>query len=334
MKVLVPVDDSLVAPAAVDVILSRDWPIGTIFKVITVIEILEQILPGPDPQYIPHARIVRKDVVDSATRMIKETAARIEERFGASSVRFEVLEGLAADLIVEASREWPADLIVMSSHGRHGLAGLLLGSVARTVALKAPCSVEIVRRRPVNQQQPPQEAARKENVLVAVDLSPLAQTIIEEVVLRRQWAESTRFQLLSVLKPLFAGAQYNAIDALRKLDEWKLTEAVTRLHLTKLADLLKARFSSDRVTVELLEGPVQETIISAASRWPADLIVTGAHGRRGMALCLLGSTSQAILSHAPCSVLVVKAKAGHREEAAPPPVPSAVPNAEEARGLA
>lgn len=334
MKVLVPVDDSLVASAAVDLVLQRSWPAGTIFKVITVIEILEQILPGPDPQYIPHKRIVRKNAIDSATRMVKDAAARIEECFGAGSVRFEVLEGLPADSIVEVAREWSADLIVIGSHGRHGVAELLLGSVARTVALKSPCSIEIVRRRPASQQKPQHEAARKENVLIAVDLSSLAHTIIEEVTLRRQWAESTRFQLLSVLKPLFAGAQDNAIDALRKLDEWKLTEAVTKLHLTKLADILKARFGSNRVTVELLEGPVQETIVSAASRWPADLIVTGAHGRRGMALCLLGSTSQAILSHAPCSVLVVKTKAGRPEEAAPPPVPSTVPNAEEARGHA
>jgi nucleotide-binding universal stress UspA family protein len=47
--------------------------------------------------------------------------------------------------IVDAAREWPADLIVMGSHGRRGLDRLLLGSVAESVVRHAPCSVDIVR---------------------------------------------------------------------------------------------------------------------------------------------------------------------------------------------
>ncbi len=53
--------------------------------------------------------------------------------------------GRPADVIDAVAREWPADVIVMGSHGRGGLGRLLLGSVAAEVVSHAPCPVLIVR---------------------------------------------------------------------------------------------------------------------------------------------------------------------------------------------
>lgn len=53
--------------------------------------------------------------------------------------RFE--EGDAAGTILRLARELPADLVVMGTHGRTGLARLLMGSVAEQVVRKAPCPV-------------------------------------------------------------------------------------------------------------------------------------------------------------------------------------------------
>ena len=57
-------------------------------------------------------------------------------------------EGIAKSILVETAAKWPADLIVVGSHGRKGLARFLLGSVSEGVARHAPCSVLIVRTRP------------------------------------------------------------------------------------------------------------------------------------------------------------------------------------------
>jgi nucleotide-binding universal stress UspA family protein len=51
------------------------------------------------------------------------------------------------ELILEEAHKWGADLIVVGSHGRHGLSRFLLGSVSEAVASHASCSVEIVRHR-------------------------------------------------------------------------------------------------------------------------------------------------------------------------------------------
>lgn len=59
----------------------------------------------------------------------------------------QVLERAPKTAIVEEAERWGTDLVVLGTHG-HGPAGrFLLGSVAHSVVLHAPCSVEVVRSR-------------------------------------------------------------------------------------------------------------------------------------------------------------------------------------------
>jgi len=60
-------------------------------------------------------------------------------------VRGLLLEGTAADAIVRTARSARADVIVMGTHGRTGLARLFMGSVAERVIGTAPCPVLTVR---------------------------------------------------------------------------------------------------------------------------------------------------------------------------------------------
>jgi len=53
--------------------------------------------------------------------------------------------GPPAATIARAAKEWPADLIVIGSHGRSGMRRALLGSVAEGVMRNAPCPVLVVR---------------------------------------------------------------------------------------------------------------------------------------------------------------------------------------------
>lgn len=57
-----------------------------------------------------------------------------------------VLEGDAGDRIASFAAEARADLIVMPSHGYHGVKRFLLGSVTETVLRHAPCEVLVLRR--------------------------------------------------------------------------------------------------------------------------------------------------------------------------------------------
>jgi nucleotide-binding universal stress UspA family protein len=67
------------------------------------------------------------------------------ERLGAVRVTVQAVIGTPFTDIIRVAREEKADLIVMGTHGRTGLAHALLGSVAEKVVRKAPCPVLTVR---------------------------------------------------------------------------------------------------------------------------------------------------------------------------------------------
>ncbi len=54
--------------------------------------------------------------------------------------------GFAETEIIKAAREVSADLIVMGTHGRKGVARALVGSVAEGVIRNAPCAVTVIRQ--------------------------------------------------------------------------------------------------------------------------------------------------------------------------------------------
>lgn len=55
-------------------------------------------------------------------------------------------------------------------------------------------------------------------------------------------------------------------------------------------------------------GKPAAEIVQTAKEWPADVIVIGSHGRAGIERALLGSVAEAVMRHAPCPVLVVRAR--------------------------
>jgi nucleotide-binding universal stress UspA family protein len=79
--------------------------------------------------------------------------------------------------------------------------------------------------------------------------------------------------------------------------------------LQEAAKKVKA-FLGDGVTisVEALAGSPESAIVERAEKIDADLIVVGSHGYRAWERLLIGSVSDSVVHHAPCSVLVVRPK--------------------------
>lgn len=55
------------------------------------------------------------------------------------------------------------------------------------------------------------------------------------------------------------------------------------------------------------EGRVHELVAAEAAKWPADVIVIGTHGRRGIGRMVLGSSAEHVLRLSPVPVLLVRA---------------------------
>jgi nucleotide-binding universal stress UspA family protein len=85
----------------------------------------------------------------AATRLdsdrLLEAAARTAADAEVTASCERVVSDLPHKVILEAAERLGCDLIVMGSHGRRGLQGLLLGSQTQRVLLNAPCPVLVVR---------------------------------------------------------------------------------------------------------------------------------------------------------------------------------------------
>lgn len=136
------------------------------------------------------------------------------------------------------------------------------------------------------------------HLLVAVDLTEESAHVLEQASLIAS-AFNAQMSLIHVMEPLsFAYGGDIPMD-LTQLQEQLAEEA--KKQLTKLADAHQIMASNQYV----LLGHTQTEIHRIADENKVDLIVSGSHGRHGLAL-LLGSTSNAILHGANCDVLAVR----------------------------
>ncbi len=84
------------------------------------------------------------DIHEDMLRSAESRLQRVAERFGLEQARCLVSAGYTRQEIVEHAAALDCDLIVVGSHGRHGLA-LLLGSTASAILQGARCDVLAVR---------------------------------------------------------------------------------------------------------------------------------------------------------------------------------------------
>ena len=144
LRILLATDGSDYSAAAARSIAARPWPSGSQVRIVSVVE---QIVPGADPWY--SAGAVAERVREDNRKHSEEAVSASEEIVASAGMKTEtaVLEGSPKRRIVEESKTWGADLIVVGSHGRRGLTRYLLGSVSEAVAMHAHCSVEVIRDR-------------------------------------------------------------------------------------------------------------------------------------------------------------------------------------------
>lgn len=148
MRVLLAIDDSEPSQAAVQAVLERGP--GPEVRVVHVVEPAASLIPslvaGAELGLWRGAEIeaLRRTTLEEAQDLVAKAGRRLRE--AGLSVTTSVEEGDPRSKIIDLAATWPADLIVLGSHGRKGLDRFLLGSVSETVARHAPCSVEI--RRP------------------------------------------------------------------------------------------------------------------------------------------------------------------------------------------
>ncbi len=145
MNILIAIDESEYSRAALNSVLARPWPEGSHFKVLSVLEPFHPEAAGWHTNYVPLAIEAQKMHTEAAQKIVDQACVLLCEKFGGGNATGEIAEGYIKEKILDVASHWPADLIVLGSHGRRGFNKFLLGSVSETIAKHATCSVEIVR---------------------------------------------------------------------------------------------------------------------------------------------------------------------------------------------
>ncbi|HVV84357.1 MAG TPA: universal stress protein [Kofleriaceae bacterium] len=276
---------------------------GAELLVISADTTVDLVPTTPEPEVaVPTWNQLRTDVETEEKRLLDE----LLRRAAAAGVASRAVRAIGdpAELTVKAAREHGAELIVVGSHGRTGIRRFLLGSIAERIVEHASSSVLVARG---------DGSAPFAKVLVATDFGPQSAPALAQaqalapgaqVILVNAWHYPAGAWSLAAL-----GERTHASEAL----EAALTEPPRARGLALVAEEAAAGR-----TVEFVQrqGQPAEVVTDLATAEHADLVALGTHGRHGVRRILLGSVANAIVRHAPCSVLVV------RDTAAPAAVPA------------
>lgn len=284
MKILVAVDSSDASAIAAREAAARLWPAGTTVEVISVVE--------------PVYGWSDLDIEEAAQQYAEQTVQENAEYFRHAGLETAtaVLRGDPKTVVVDEASERHADFVVLGSHNASGVMQFLLGSVARSVARLATCSVEIVRANP---------GPAPLRILLATDGSECSKAAARSIA-ERPWPSGTAFRILSIVEPsapLLPTPYFNPekMEELRGKDMQRAQEAVASAEGILCGAGLKATS-----TVAVPVATPKELILSEAAEWATDLIVVGSHGRRGIDRLVLGSVSEAVALHAKCSVEIIR----------------------------
>jgi nucleotide-binding universal stress UspA family protein len=190
--------------------------------------------------------------------------------------------------IVRTARSRDASLIVMGTHGRGGIARVLMGSVAEKVVRTATCPVFTTN----GALRAPAKGFRR--ILVPTDFSAPSDAALH---CARRLAAG-----LHVLTEVSATSSELFVSEPPEARSIRLIDA---------RDRLKHRITADdgvtlRVTSEVIFGSPAQIIVDYAADNCFDLIVMGTHGRTGMAHLLVGSVAERVVRTAGCPVFTTQ----------------------------
>lgn len=144
-NVIVAIDDKENAEKIVDHILSFKWSDKTKFRCINVVPEKPRNMPvqlGVDA--VNSIKLHYYELVKNRMDWLEAAALKLNDKLGGSFATSEIFQGDAKDLILSKAKAWPADLVILGSHGWQGVDRTIMGSVSEAVAVHSGSSVEVV----------------------------------------------------------------------------------------------------------------------------------------------------------------------------------------------
>lgn len=314
-SILIPSDLSDTSKGALELGAALAEALGASVEVLHVIETM--LAPGfsvPRAVFEPDSLLVDRQRGGMESRY-REAGGNLDE------AAFTVVEGHPASEVLRVARERPHGLIVMGTHGRSGVDRFFLGSVAQRVLRESPCPVLIVKTPAAAPKRKERVQAAAEDtrpevprVVVGTDFSPSAEDALRWA---RRLAERINAQLHVV--HVLPSPDVPVPGGERWFTDVSAEEAAMLVQRKQAEDLMDALLDrqangAEDVSAHFIEGndPAASLRLFAQDEG-AEMLVIGAHGRRGLGP-LVGRITRAMANQAPCPVVVVR---GAGEKRAP-----------------
>jgi len=300
-RILVPLDGSDMAAE----ILPHVRALATLFGArVTVMRATADEAPndeiGPGPDFLAFA------AADLATSGI--------------AVDTLVAQGRPAEAILDTAAQQSVDLIAMRTHGRGGIRRFVLGSVAANLIGNTAMPLLLVRGKPASVDGVPTQTIDFRKILVPLDGSPLAASVLPLVAEIAARAGATIVLMRAMPEPNEEAATSNSLQMLRSITGVK-TEGADGAMSDPYADQLEREREGAQSSLDLAAsslkpsgvqvetivefGPAAETILRVALTQQADLVAMGTHGRSGLKRFLLGSVADRIVRYSEAPVLLM-----------------------------
>ncbi|GAB4483285.1 MAG: hypothetical protein OHK0044_32490 [Burkholderiaceae bacterium] len=296
MKILIPHDGSRYAKAAVAFVAARAVP-GSVQPSVLLLNVQAPALTSfPTPQGRTRLANYYKD---RANRLLQPALNALRKAgIDARSTHVVGTPGFRIARVAAAKR---VDLIVMGSHGRTALAGMLMGSVAQTVLAFCTMPVLLVRDAP-----PPRPGALR--IGIAVDGSRHSEAAVRYVLQHRAWfGEAARIVVLHAVPEL----PLQLKTLLENLASTSFTHEKVRALRRQACD--EAMRSALRLLgaagidyrTECLAGNPGDALADYA-RKSLDLLVMGSRGQGAFKAAVLGSVAMRAAARCTTPLLLVR----------------------------
>ncbi len=297
MKILVPIDGSEFSKHAIEFVTSRTTLLGKNPS----IELLsvQAAVPSRASNLVDSTAL--KTYYDEEAQIVLQPAVdELKKHDINAQTRFAI--GEPAPTIAQVAQDTETDLIIMGSHGRSALKGLLLGSVTNSVLALSNKPVLILRNKPA----PANDNLR---VGVAIDGSKYGAAAVHYIMDNHDlFGENSCFHLINVVSdyagvvmPDMAGMALPTLNEneVRAMQHEAFEEAVGPFR----SSFAEKGYNTKEVC---LVGNPGDEIAAYAKKEGLDLIIMGTRGYGAFKAAVLGSTATRIAAISDTPLLVIQ----------------------------
>jgi nucleotide-binding universal stress UspA family protein len=238
--------------------------------------------------------------VDEANEYLTEVARKLATR---APVATSVPYGHAAEKILESVQQFEGDAIVMTTHGRTGLAHLMRGSVAEAVLAQSQVPVLLLHTRAGEAAAAPFDLPSA-RILVPLDSSPFSETAVP--VATSLLGTAGELVLLMVVEPPEHVQRADSGQVIAYIDQQASDIRQAGLsYLQRIARSITARNADLHVTGDIRFGGPAEGILMAEAERAVDLVIMATHGLTGVRRGFTGSVAGEVVRDGYTPVLLV-----------------------------